>query len=44
VPSSQRWTLFTIGIIYNDLMKEKQGLITNYYFGHGKFMNYFIWT
>jgi hypothetical protein len=29
VPLSQRWTFFSLGIIYNDLMKEKQVLINN---------------
>jgi hypothetical protein len=34
--------IFHRRIIYNDLMKEKQGLITNYYSGLWKLMNYFI--
>jgi hypothetical protein len=31
VPSSQRWTFFTIAIIYSDLNKEQKELINNYY-------------
>jgi hypothetical protein len=43
MPSSQRWTFFTIGIIYSDLLNEKQGLINTYYSGEEKFMNYFMY-
>jgi hypothetical protein len=44
VPSSQRWTFFTMEINYNDLLKVQQGLIKNNYSGHIKLLIYFIWT
>jgi hypothetical protein len=44
VPTSKRWALFGIGIMYSDLMKIQQGLINNNYYGHRKMMNYLIWA
>jgi hypothetical protein len=44
VLSNQRWTFFTIGNIYSDLMKEKQRLINNYYYVHRKIVTYFVRT
>jgi hypothetical protein len=44
VPPSQRWTFFTIGIIYSDLNKEQKELINNYYSKQKKLVNYFICT
>jgi hypothetical protein len=43
-PTSQRWTVFTLGIIYSDLMNMKQRLMSNNCSEQSKSMSYFIWT
>jgi hypothetical protein len=40
---SSKCAFFNIGIIYSDLMKEKQGLIKNYFFVQITLVIYFLW-
>jgi hypothetical protein len=41
MPTRQRWTFFTLGVIYIDLMEIQQGLIDNKHYEQRKFLNYF---
>jgi hypothetical protein len=43
VLSNQKWALFSIGIIYNDLMNVQKRLIHTYYSEQRKLVNYFVW-
>jgi hypothetical protein len=42
VPSNQKWAFFSTGIIFNDLIKQQQGLIHNYIPVQRKLVNYFV--